>query len=91
MFPGLFHKAVLMGLYISNPTIVLLKDNVTPAFELAKSLGYEGDDANDRKKLLAFYKKIDIDTIITLKPESFLHEVRKSILSEAKVSYSFTI
>ncbi|XP_065219358.1 juvenile hormone esterase-like [Planococcus citri] len=71
---GSFQKAVLMGMYATNPTLVAPKENMTPAFELALSLGYDGVDMKDKKKLLSFFKKIDIDMIITFKPESHLHE-----------------
>lgn len=73
---GLFHKAVLMGMYSLNPALITqtADQNATSAFEIAKSLGYDGTVEN-RKKLLAFLKNTPIDTIILLKPESLLHKV----------------
>ncbi|XP_065218873.1 esterase E4-like isoform X1 [Planococcus citri] len=70
---GLFHKAVLMGMYGLNPTLVTQHEHVTNAFELAKSLGYDGT-ADDRKRLLAFYKKVDIDDIVILRPEALFSQ-----------------
>lgn len=63
-----------MGMYIMSPALMTRRENVTTAFEMAKSLGYNGT-AEDRKKLLSFYKKIPIDTLLLLKPISYTDQV----------------
>ena len=52
----LFHKAVLMGAYLNNPTIPHQESNEDHAREIAKTLGYDGDVEN-HKELLSFLKK----------------------------------
>ncbi|XP_065202785.1 juvenile hormone esterase-like [Planococcus citri] len=71
---GLFHKAVLMGMYVTNPVLIIPQENASIAFELAKSVDYEGTDENERKKLLSYYKQLPVDTIISMRPESVLQK-----------------
>ncbi|XP_065217623.1 esterase E4-like isoform X4 [Planococcus citri] len=75
---GLFHKAVLMGMYVLNPALITLQENASIAFEIAQSLGYEGA-AEERKKLLSFFKKIPIEAVIVLRPETLLHKVKMAM------------
>ncbi|XP_065217360.1 carboxylesterase 5A-like [Planococcus citri] len=66
---GLFHKAVLMGMYNMSPVIINPNENIAVAFEMAQQLGYDGP-AEDRKKLLSFFKKIPVDAMILLRIEN---------------------
>ncbi|XP_065219414.1 esterase FE4-like [Planococcus citri] len=72
---GLFHKAIMMGMHVLNPTLLTQRENVTSAFEIAKFLGYEGTSEN-RRKLLSFLKTVDIDTVILMKLESVYRNVQ---------------
>ncbi|XP_065219165.1 carboxylesterase 1D-like [Planococcus citri] len=67
---GLFHKAVLMGMYNMSPVIVNPNENIAVALEMAQRLGYKNGTAEDRKKLLLFLKKIPIDAVILLRSET---------------------
>ncbi|XP_065218915.1 esterase E4-like [Planococcus citri] len=86
---GLFHKAVLMGMYILNPTLIFPKENASIAFDIAKALDYEGDDVNDRKKLLRFYKTIDIDEIFPLRIESVFDEIGAALYPASPFTHTF--
>ncbi|XP_065202748.1 esterase E4-like [Planococcus citri] len=56
---GLFHKAVIMGSHLFNPTDPYCKDtNEELVFKLACSQGYKGN-LKDKKKLLSFLKKLN--------------------------------
>ncbi|XP_065202777.1 esterase E4-like [Planococcus citri] len=70
---GLYHKAILMGMYIFNPLLVHSRDVMTPAYEAAKTLGYTGPRGDD-KKLLTFYKKLDVLQIIAARLEKYFNE-----------------
>lgn len=72
-------------MYVMNPTLIVPKENATMAFELAKSVDYEGTDKNDKKKLLAYYKQMPVDTIISLRPDSVHQKVRK-VISDLNIS-----
>ncbi|XP_065202760.1 esterase E4-like isoform X2 [Planococcus citri] len=65
---GLFHKAVLMGAYLTIPNVIQQESNVSHAQETAVSLGYDGDP-QDHKKLLTFLKKQE--------PQSLIHGIRQ--------------
>ena len=70
---GLFHKAIIMGQYKYCPSTIVRNQNSTIAFKLAQNLGYHGTE--DNKKLLSFYKKLDMRTLILARPDRFFHEV----------------
>lgn len=63
-----------MGMYALSPTLITHRENATIAFEIAKSLGYDGTVENKRK-LLTFLKTTFIDAIIVLKLESLFFNV----------------
>ncbi|XP_065222437.1 esterase E4-like [Planococcus citri] len=68
---GLFHKGVIMGMYKYCPSLVVRSENATLAFELAQNLGYNGPF--DKKKLLSFYKKVNIRALLVTRPDRFFH------------------
>ncbi|XP_065202740.1 esterase E4-like [Planococcus citri] len=75
---GLFQKAVIMGSYLFNPTYPFLKDtNEELIFELACSLGYEGN-IDDKKKLLTFLKKLHYLQIVEGQRRYLVPEFRKT-------------
>ncbi|XP_065202738.1 esterase E4-like [Planococcus citri] len=60
---GLFHKAVIMAGTLFDPTGFIQDTNLDRALEMAQLLGYRGG-IDDRKKLLLFFKKTNIISII---------------------------
>ena len=76
MYAGLFHKAIIMGMYKYWPSGIVPKENSTIAFKLAKNLGYDG--TSDNKKLLSFYKKLNMRTLIFARLDRFMIKVRLS-------------
>ncbi|XP_065202781.1 esterase E4-like [Planococcus citri] len=65
---GLYHKAILMGMYVFNPLLVHSRDNITVAYDVAQSMGYIGEK-EDSKKLLNFYRNLDYIRLITARSE----------------------
>ncbi|XP_065219497.1 esterase E4-like [Planococcus citri] len=72
---GLFHKAVLMGMYNMSPVIINPNENIAVAFELAQRLGYNGT-AEDRKQLLLFFKRIPVDAMILQRIENMNNKTK---------------
>ncbi|XP_065205733.1 esterase E4-like [Planococcus citri] len=73
---GLFHKAVMMGLYIFNPDDPYGEDtNEQIVHKFASSFGYKGS-VDDKKKLLTFLKKLG--------PLDFVGEYRSQLVREAR-------
>ncbi|XP_065202764.1 esterase E4-like isoform X2 [Planococcus citri] len=65
---GLFHKAVLMGMYIFSPVLALREENASVAYEIACQLGYK-ETFDDKKKLLKFFKTVNMEMLLMLRPE----------------------
>ncbi|XP_065211405.1 esterase E4-like [Planococcus citri] len=70
---GLYHKAVLMGVYAFCPVTVVPPENASIAHKLAQSIGYDGQPG-ENKKLLRFYKNLDSFGFLMKRPESFFEE-----------------
>ncbi|XP_065202774.1 esterase E4-like [Planococcus citri] len=70
---GLFHKAILAGMYILNPLLIHSQDYILTAYELAKDMGYNGE-LGENKKLLNFYRKLDFIRFITARSEKYLSQ-----------------
>ncbi|XP_065211383.1 esterase FE4-like [Planococcus citri] len=70
MARGLYHKAILMGMYVFSPVIVFFDDHVTTAYELAEMMGYDGL-RGENKKLLSFYRTLEFQHFATARPEHF--------------------
>ncbi|XP_065205757.1 juvenile hormone esterase-like [Planococcus citri] len=68
---GLYHKAILMGMYIFNPTLITCNEHITLAYKIAREQGYEGK-IEDRRKLLNFLKQFRLDLYLLSK----LHQMR---------------
>lgn len=64
-----------MGTYAFNPTLVVRNENASLAFRIARQLDYLGTDENDKKKLLAFLKKSDIEKFILFRSENVFNQV----------------
>ncbi|XP_065222438.1 esterase FE4-like [Planococcus citri] len=64
---GLFHKAIIMGMYKYCPSLVVQPENATLAFKIAQKVGYKGPF--DKKKLLFFYRKVDIQKVLFTRPD----------------------
>lgn len=77
---GLFHKALLMGMYKFCPLHLASEQNASLAFEIATQLGYSNTDQTNRKKLLSFYKKLDLKTVFICKPDTFIRTVSLMII-----------
>ncbi|XP_065202735.1 esterase E4-like [Planococcus citri] len=60
---GIFHKAVIMGGNLFDPTAYFQNANEKDALEIAEKAGYRGD-ISDMKKLLLFFKKVNIVALI---------------------------
>ena len=75
MLTGLYHKAILMGMYAFNPVVLTPPENASIAYEFALTLGYEGKPGDD-KRLLNFYKSIDFSDVITARAEQFFSKVK---------------
>ena len=63
-----------MGVYIFTPVMCFLPENISAANQLADKLGYDGKPGDDRK-ILHFYKKIDIDIVVMARMERFFNKV----------------
>ncbi|XP_065202780.1 esterase E4-like isoform X2 [Planococcus citri] len=70
---GLYHKAILMGMYAFNPLLVTIDENATAAYELAKQIGYKGT-ADDKKKLLSYYKRLSLRNLLLARPHAFFNQ-----------------
>ena len=71
---GLYHKAILMGMYVFTPVVVFSRDQNKLAYEVAQMIGYDGLPGED-KKLLAFYKALDFPQFAMARPEQFFSKV----------------
>lgn len=69
---GLFHKAIIMGMYAFNTVRVTREDNIHMAFKHAVAIGYQGKDAQDKKKLLSFLRKTAVDNLVIFESEKVL-------------------
>ncbi|XP_065202739.1 esterase E4-like [Planococcus citri] len=74
---GLFHKAVIMGANLFDPTAPLQDTNSPIAFKLACSLGYKGT-LDDEKKLLSFFKKSNPVQLISEQRMLYFNEFRQN-------------
>ncbi|XP_065202737.1 esterase E4-like [Planococcus citri] len=75
---GLFHKAVILGAHLFDPTIPFENANEHVAFQLARFLGYKGN-LEDKKKLLLFFKKINPMQLVTGQRQFLVKEYRQDI------------
>ncbi|XP_065202773.1 esterase E4-like [Planococcus citri] len=75
---GLYHKAILMGMYVFSPALILPEENMTTAYRIGCDLGYKGEQ-NDAKKLLSFYKKVPMFRFIVYKPEHYFNKVNMPV------------
>ncbi|XP_065202770.1 esterase E4-like [Planococcus citri] len=72
MAKGLYHKAIMMGMYIFSPVIVYPPDHDSVAYDIARKIGFEGQ-RDEHKKLLKFYKKVDLPTFILARSEHYFN------------------
>ncbi|XP_065219197.1 esterase E4-like [Planococcus citri] len=77
---GLFHKTVLMGTSVFNPTLITQCENAGTALEVARAVGYEGTaDKSERRKLLSFYKNMPIDAAIVFNAKAFMNNAKNVV------------
>ncbi|XP_065211455.1 esterase E4-like [Planococcus citri] len=69
---NLFHKALLMGMYKTCPLHMAAEENASLALDIATRLGYAKKDEDDKKKLLSFYKKLDLEEVFAYRPDIFI-------------------
>ncbi|XP_065221847.1 esterase FE4-like [Planococcus citri] len=67
---GLYHRAILMGLYVFCPLLNFPMDHVAIAYDVAKMIHYDGKP-DDHKKLLTFYKNVEFTRLFVTRPEHF--------------------
>ncbi|XP_065202768.1 esterase E4-like [Planococcus citri] len=67
---GLYHKAVLMGMYEFSPVLPTRLTHIPLAYKIARRLGYDGK-MNDRRGMLSFFKKIKAESLIALRLELY--------------------
>ncbi|XP_065211408.1 esterase FE4-like isoform X2 [Planococcus citri] len=75
---GLYHKAILMGMYNFNPVLVIPSDHVSTAYDLAVLLGYDGQ-LDNHKQLLNFFKSINYDRVLMIRRDQL---VRNNVTME---------
>lgn len=73
---GLYHKAILLGMYVFSPVVVFSTDHVPMAHEIAGMMGYDGQPGEDRK-LLNFYRTLEFPNLAVTRPEQFFSRVRR--------------
>lgn len=69
-----------MGMYAFNPALATRHENMTEAFQVARNLGYDGTDPKDVKKLIAFFKKSNMEKFILFRSETKCNTVIESSL-----------
>lgn len=65
-----------MGMYIFSPVLVLKEENASIAYDTACRLGYKGTP-DDKKKLLKFFRNLNIELLIVLRPEVLFTKVER--------------
>lgn len=68
-----------MGMYVFNPLIVFSHENDLITYDIARTMGYNGEFGED-KKLLNFYRKCDLTKFITSKWEKSRNQVNKNLV-----------
>lgn len=67
-----------MGMYIFSPALVQKQENASSAYEIASQLGYK-ETPDNKRKLLKFYKNLNIELLIMLRPEVLFRKVERSL------------
>ncbi|XP_065208415.1 esterase E4-like isoform X2 [Planococcus citri] len=75
---GLFHKAILMGMYAFSPVMITPRDHVSIAYDLAIKLGYDGEPTN-HEKLLDFFKNVDYNRVLMIKREQLFGDITTDV------------
>ena len=74
---GLYHKAILMGMYNFSPVVITSHENASIAYDIATAMGYD-EVKGENKRLLTFFKNINIPRLILARTEQLLHSVISS-------------